>query len=162
MPSRGKIASLVAAGAMTVVAGLTAAAPAQASAAADLRGTLRNAGTGLCLDWPGSLNPGNATLAVTATCTGSKTQQWTYSETDHLIHNTGTNYCAATANTNAVFVTTCADKWGEHWNYTSDGRFHQLDWTTGCMQDNRSAGAYVTWTGVCQTTDIEVWQHPAA
>jgi hypothetical protein len=162
MPTRLKIASLVTAGAMTVVAGLTAAAPAQADAAADQRGTLRNAGTGLCLDWSGSLNPGNVTNAVTTTCTGSKTQLWTYSAADHLIRNTDTAYCAATGNTNAVFITTCSGQWGEHWGYTSDGRFHQLDWTTGCMQDDKSLGPDVTWTGVCRNTDIEVWQHAAA
>jgi ricin-type beta-trefoil lectin protein len=162
MSSRRKIASLVVAGATAIVAGLAAAAPAQASTAADPQGVLRNAGTGLCLDWPGSLNPGSTTFAVTATCTGSKTQQWTYSEADRLIHNTGTGYCAVTANTDAVFVTTCADRWGEHWGYTRDGRFHQLDWTTGCMQDNKSWGSYVTWTGICRNTDIEVWQRSAS
>ena len=159
MASGRKIASMVAASAAAVVAGLTAAAPAQAATGADLRGVLRNAGTGLCLDWPGTLNPGNATFVVTAPCTGSKTQQWTYSDTDHLIHNTGTGYCAVTANTDAVFVTTCADQWGQHWGYTSDGRFHQLDWTVGCMQDDKTWGDNVTWAGVCKNTSIEVWQH---
>ena len=164
MSSRRKIVSLVAAGATAIVTGLVAAAPAQACTAADRQGELRNAGTGLCLDWPGTLNPGNATFAVTAACTGSRTQRWTYSEADHLIRNTGTAYCVSTANTNAVFVTTCANQFAEHWGYTSDGRFHQLDWTTGCMQDDKSLEEYVTWAGRCQNTDIEVWQwqQPAA
>ncbi|GAB3818692.1 ricin-type beta-trefoil lectin domain protein [Micromonospora zhanjiangensis] len=122
---------------------------------------LRNAGTGLCLDWSGSLNPGNATFVVTAPCTGSKTQRWTYSEADHQIRNTGTDYCAVTGNTNAVFVATCADLWGQHWGYTGDGRFHQLDWTVGCMQDDTSF-SYVSWTGICRNTDIEVWRQAAA
>ncbi len=160
MSSPRKIASLLVAGITAVVVGLTSAAPAQAGTANDLLGVYRNAGTGLCLDWSGSVGQGT-TFVVTATCTGSKTQQWTYSETDHLIRNTGTDYCAITSNTNAVFIATCADRWGEHWGYTSDGRFHQLDWTVGCMQDDKS-WSYVSWTGVCRNTDIEVWRHPIA
>jgi hypothetical protein len=162
MSSRRKLASLAAAGATVIVAGLATAAPAQANTATGSGGVLRNAGTGLCLDWSGTLNPGNATFVVTTACTGSKTQRWTYSEADHLIRNTGTDYCAVTANTDAVFIATCADKWGEHWGYTGDGRFHQLDWTVGCMQDDKTWGDYVTWTGVCKNTSIEVWQHQPA
>lgn len=161
MSSRWKIVSLVLASVTAIAAGLAAAAPAQASAPADLRGVLRNVGTGLCLDWQGSLNTGNITSVVSRPCTGSATQQWAYSEADQMIHNTGTDYCAVTGNTNAVFVATCADQWGQHWGYTSDGRFHQLDWTVGCMQDDKS-WSYVSWTGICHYTDIEVWQHPTA
>lgn len=160
MSFRRKIASLVLATAALTAAGLAAAAPARAGTTGDPQGMLRNAESGLCIDWPGGLNPSGYQIAKTSACTGAPTQQWTYSDASHTFRNSGTAYCLATANTSAVLVVTCDGGWFQHWGFTGDGRIHQLDWTVGCVKGDTSWG-YTYW-GQCTGSPDEVWELAAA
>jgi hypothetical protein len=124
--------------------------------AADSTGALRNAVTSLCLDWPGEMGP-NGRLIYTSACNGSSTQQWTFTETDQAIRNTGTDFCLNSGGSTAVWIEPCGTVQDmENWAFAGDGRVNHLFWPDSCLEDE--AGRQYVEVGLCDGRPNEVWQ----
>jgi len=139
----------------TLTASLIGASAAQA---ATKTGVLRNSDTGLCIARP-QQTADRALPVFTAACDDAATQQWAYSTTEQTIRPPGTGLCLSTGSSSGIFVAACDSGLLVHWEITSDGRIHQLDWGIGCVEDYRTQ--HLTW-GPCTNDSNEVWSLTAA
>ena len=150
-----KILSTVAACVALTVGLLGVVQPAQAAGRGQV---LRNVETGLCIDRPA----GSADRPVpvfTTGCDGTSSQRWVYSEASHTIRTPDTGLCLATGSSSGISVSACDGGLLVHWELTTDGRIHQLDWGIGCVDDVRSE--FLTW-GPCDNKANEIWSRTAA
>jgi pectate lyase len=167
--ARWRLGLAAAAGATALAAGLLAwpgATPADAAVGAGTY-TVKNAGSGQCLDVPGASAASGLQLQQ-ASCTGAAAQQWTLTAVSggFKISSVATGLCvgvrdASTSAGKAIEQQSCTGAATQTWSFTASGSDYRVVNANGgkCMntQDNSTAAGALVQQNSCDSAATKQW-----
>ncbi|MCO5974570.1 RICIN domain-containing protein [Actinoallomurus soli] len=168
-PSIGRagLSVLAAAGALGLASIVWAVTPAAGADVGAGTYTVTNAGSGLCLDLPGSSSASGVQLDQSA-CNGADAQKWTLSSASggYTIKSVGSGLCAgvrgaSTSAGKAIEQETCTGAAGQIWTLAaSGGGYHLVNANGGkCanIADNSTAAGALVQTNSCDSVATKQW-----